>query len=319
MPYYQEHPPGTALRGCFTGGKGQKVMDDLLQQGISAYLSGQRAEARRLFATFLKLNINNEAGWGWLFLVCESDTERRACLKQILRIHPENEKARRLLRINSLPEAALPAPAPETPPEDDPYQDPLAKKVTRFLVIFQGSALLIGSLFIFLRLNSIALAISFVSLVLLAGALIWFFIRYLTEATLVSSLAFPSFLRRGLASRRLAAAVIGAFLILSPVCLGIGACIAPGAARVASVGAARPVSGMPTLTRTHSPTPALTEKPTLTAAVTGIEAPSPTASPTSTVTPTSTDTPTSTPTEAFAPTEPFIPTNTFILENTPAF
>jgi len=72
-------------------------MEDLLQQGITAYKAGKRDEARRIFLTVVKQNIDSERAWGWMNNVCKTDQERIHCLKQVLRINPKNEKARQML------------------------------------------------------------------------------------------------------------------------------------------------------------------------------------------------------------------------------
>jgi len=63
---------------------------------------------------------------------------------------------------------------------DDLNNDALARKVVRFLLIFQSSALFVGLIFTFTRLNALALFLAFVTLVLFLGALFWAFIRYQT-------------------------------------------------------------------------------------------------------------------------------------------
>jgi hypothetical protein len=68
-------------------------MDDLLQQGITAYKAGKRDEARNIFITTVKQSPDSERAWGWLYQVSNNDQERIHCLKQILRINPKNEKA----------------------------------------------------------------------------------------------------------------------------------------------------------------------------------------------------------------------------------
>jgi cell division protein FtsB len=135
-------------------------MDDLLQQGIAAYKSGKRSDARGLLGAFVKQNTNNEAGWSWLVEVCYTDKERIDCLNQIIRINPQNQKAGKLLR--------------------DLRMDVLTRRVTRFLLIFQISVLFIGAILFLVRLSSIAIIFAFISLVPLLGALIWFYIRYRT-------------------------------------------------------------------------------------------------------------------------------------------
>ena len=42
-------------------------MDDLLQQGITAYRAGKRDEARKFFAGAVKQNQNDERSWGWMY------------------------------------------------------------------------------------------------------------------------------------------------------------------------------------------------------------------------------------------------------------
>ena len=115
-------------------------MDELLQQGIAAYQSGDRNEARRLLATYLKQNSNSEAGWGWLFHVCESDKERMDCLKQILRINPRNEKVVELLRKYTSGEQPLQPPVLDNDLEDQPARGAFAQKIRRFVDSLQDGS-----------------------------------------------------------------------------------------------------------------------------------------------------------------------------------
>lgn len=86
-------------------------MNDLLQQGITAYKAGKREEARRLFVSAVKQNPESELAWGWMYQTSVNDKERVFCLKQMLRINPGNEKTGQLLK-----QYLAPAPAPVTPP-----------------------------------------------------------------------------------------------------------------------------------------------------------------------------------------------------------
>ena len=72
-------------------------MDDLLQQGITAYKAGKRDEARKIFIALVKQSPNNERAWGWMYAVANDDKERIYCMKQALRINPSNEKAKQIL------------------------------------------------------------------------------------------------------------------------------------------------------------------------------------------------------------------------------
>ena len=72
-------------------------MDDLLQQGISAYKAGKREEARKIFITVVTQSPESEQAWGWMNHVCDTDKEHIYCLNQWLHVNPNNEKAHHLL------------------------------------------------------------------------------------------------------------------------------------------------------------------------------------------------------------------------------
>lgn len=105
-------------------------MNELLQQGIAAYRSGRREEARKLFIALVRQTPNNELAWGWLYQSVDNDHEKIYCLQQILRINPRNEKIAALLaQLTSPPVPAPPEPEPqaiaaESQPEAEP--DPQA-------------------------------------------------------------------------------------------------------------------------------------------------------------------------------------------------
>ncbi|MBI5945365.1 MAG: zinc ribbon domain-containing protein [Chloroflexi bacterium] len=92
-------------------------MNDLLQQGITAYKAGKREEARRFFISAVKQNPQSELAWGWMYQTSVSEKERIYCLKQMLRINPKNEKTSQLLRQHLEPASApVPPPAAEVNP-----------------------------------------------------------------------------------------------------------------------------------------------------------------------------------------------------------
>jgi hypothetical protein len=93
-------------------------MDDLLQQGITAYKAGKRTEARNIFITLVKQNPESERAWGWMYQTSDNDKERIYCLKQMLRINPKNEKPAQLLNQLIAPPSApiTPPPAQTAPP-----------------------------------------------------------------------------------------------------------------------------------------------------------------------------------------------------------
>jgi hypothetical protein len=80
-------------------------MDDLLQQGITAFRAGQRDESRKFLIAAVKENPESERAWGWMYNIAINDQERIHCLKQMLRINPKNEKANQLL--NELTDSQL--------------------------------------------------------------------------------------------------------------------------------------------------------------------------------------------------------------------
>lgn len=80
-------------------------MDELLQQGITAYKAGKRDEARKIFIALVKQAPNDTRAWGRMYDVSNNDQERIHCLKQILRINPNNEKAKQLLDAQYAPDS----------------------------------------------------------------------------------------------------------------------------------------------------------------------------------------------------------------------
>ena len=72
-------------------------MSKLLEQGKKEYHAGRRDKAREFFIAALKQNQNDGRAWTWMYNVCDTDKERIQCLKQMIRLNPENEKAKELL------------------------------------------------------------------------------------------------------------------------------------------------------------------------------------------------------------------------------
>jgi len=129
-------------------------MDELLQQGITAYKAGKRDEARELFISAVKQNPDNERAWGWMYQASNNDQERIHCLKQVLRINPKNEKAKQLLGTlagNDFPfEMSKKTTAPtqeqkySTPPDIRSNNKKTPKSVGIYSVIGIGAMLIIG-------------------------------------------------------------------------------------------------------------------------------------------------------------------------------
>jgi uncharacterized RDD family membrane protein YckC len=81
-------------------------MNDLIQQGVNAFKSGDKQIARKYLTAAIKEFPDNERAWGWMYNVCGTDQERIHCLKQMIRINPNNEKTIALL--NNLTNADFP-------------------------------------------------------------------------------------------------------------------------------------------------------------------------------------------------------------------
>jgi hypothetical protein len=81
------------------------MSEDYLTQGISAVKAGNKQEARKLLDAAIRAAPNDERTWGWFINVCENDTERLKCLKEILRINPNHEQAKQ--RYNELTGLAM--------------------------------------------------------------------------------------------------------------------------------------------------------------------------------------------------------------------
>ena len=73
------------------------MSDDLITQGIAAVNAGDKKQARQLLGEAISKFPNDERSWGWFYNVTENDTERLKCLKEVLRINPNNARAKQLL------------------------------------------------------------------------------------------------------------------------------------------------------------------------------------------------------------------------------
>lgn len=72
-------------------------VQDLLKQGIEAAREGKKAEAREFFEQVVELDEKNERAWFWMASVVDSDDEKRICLKNVVQINPNNERAQKAL------------------------------------------------------------------------------------------------------------------------------------------------------------------------------------------------------------------------------
>jgi len=71
----------------------RNMTDNLLEQGISAALTGRRDEARTLLAQVVEADDRNEQAWLWLSGLVEVPEDIRTCLENVLHLNPDNVKA----------------------------------------------------------------------------------------------------------------------------------------------------------------------------------------------------------------------------------
>jgi hypothetical protein len=68
-------------------------MNDQLEQGISAYESGDQAAAFVFFREAVRLQPDSSAAWYWLSTVIDDPSRRRECLERSLQLEPSNQLA----------------------------------------------------------------------------------------------------------------------------------------------------------------------------------------------------------------------------------
>ena len=101
-------------------------MNELTQRGINAMKASDRASARKLLAAALQQDQNDATAWLWLAAAMETPDQRIDCLRQVLKIDPNNQAAIKGLAALGAPvsaeqpavvqaEAPPPAPAAEPP------------------------------------------------------------------------------------------------------------------------------------------------------------------------------------------------------------
>jgi hypothetical protein len=73
------------------------VSDDLITKGIAAVEAGDKEHARQLLGEAIRKYPDDERSWGWFYNVAENDTERLKSVKEVLRINPNNTRAKLLL------------------------------------------------------------------------------------------------------------------------------------------------------------------------------------------------------------------------------
>jgi len=76
---------------------------DLLQQGIALAKAGRREEARDILLKVVEQDERNESAWLWLSGLVDSDEDKAIALENVLTLNPNNEWAKRGLRLLGRP------------------------------------------------------------------------------------------------------------------------------------------------------------------------------------------------------------------------
>jgi len=88
-----------------------KQAELLYNRGVAAARGGQKALAEKLLRQAVKLNPQHEYAWLWLSGVLEHPEDSAFCLRAVLGINPENERAQRGLALLEQQLSQQPAPA----------------------------------------------------------------------------------------------------------------------------------------------------------------------------------------------------------------
>lgn len=101
-------------------------VEAMVRAGIEAYRAGKKAEARKLLEKAIELDDYNEQAWMWLSAVVETDEEKQTCLENVLVINPDNEEAKRGLKMIGVDGGGTSEPAPvatDEVPASSPFTD----------------------------------------------------------------------------------------------------------------------------------------------------------------------------------------------------
>lgn len=91
-------------------------VDAMVRAGIEAYRANKKAEARKLLEKAIELDDYNEQAWMWLSAVVETPEEQKTCLENVIVINPENEEAKRGLKMLGVQDSAPSAEAGNSSP-----------------------------------------------------------------------------------------------------------------------------------------------------------------------------------------------------------
>lgn len=80
-----------------------------LEQAIKLVKNGENEQAREILKSVLREDHNNETAWLYMITCAKTKGEFRRCVREVLRINPENETARKLAEKHEIdiPEASM--------------------------------------------------------------------------------------------------------------------------------------------------------------------------------------------------------------------
>ncbi|HEY5119782.1 MAG TPA: hypothetical protein VII90_10030, partial [Anaerolineales bacterium] len=85
-------------------------VNEVLQQAMEFYVAGHTVEAKALLLDLVRAHPTLEAGWMFLSYTLDDPSQKVDCLRQVIKINPQNSEARYTL------ESLVPSPTPATPP-----------------------------------------------------------------------------------------------------------------------------------------------------------------------------------------------------------
>jgi hypothetical protein len=85
-------------------------VNEVLQQAMEFYVAGHTVEAKALLLDLVRAHPTLEAGWMFLSYTLDDPSQKVDCLRQVIKINPQNSEARNTL------ESLVPSPTPVTPP-----------------------------------------------------------------------------------------------------------------------------------------------------------------------------------------------------------
>ncbi len=95
-------------------------MSDNFQKGVAAVKSGDRAAARQLLTAVVRESPEHIQAWLWLSAAVEKDEERAYCLRQVLKVDPDNPSAAAGLARLAAKRRPEVEPAPPAQPASEP-------------------------------------------------------------------------------------------------------------------------------------------------------------------------------------------------------